>query len=61
MSKKQKTNKKNLRRLEHVVVTAQTLWHLSYICALNGWGIKDIGRAIDEVVKFYVAHHSKEK
>ena len=61
MKKKQKTNKKNLRRLERVVVTAQTLWHLSYICALNGWGIKDIGRAIDEVVRFYVTNHRMEE
>lgn len=57
--KKQKTNKKNLRRLEHCVVTAQTKWHLGYICAFNGWGEKDIGRAIDEVVKFYVSVKGK--
>lgn len=48
-----KQNKKNLRRVS-VIVTAQTLWHLYHICAMNGWGTKDIGRAIDKVVRAYV-------
>ena len=35
------TNKKNLRRVS-VVVTAQTLWHLNKMAAMNGWGEKAI-------------------
>ena len=45
-----KNNKKNLRRVS-VVVTAQTLYHLNHIAALNGWGEKDIGRVIDKLVR----------
>ena len=52
--KTKSTNKKNLRRIS-AVITAQTLWHLYQICAMNGWGAKDIGRAIDAVVKAYCA------
>lgn len=49
-----KTNKKNLRR-RSVVISAQTEWHLREICARNGWGDKDIGRAIDKVMRAYLA------
>ena len=52
--KQPKTNKKNLRRIS-AVITAQTAWHLYQICARNGWGEKDIGRAIDKVVRAYLA------
>ena len=45
------TNKKNLRRVS-VVVTAQTLYHLNHMAAMNGWGEKDIGRVIDKIVRF---------
>lgn len=48
--KHRKTDKKNLRRIS-IVVTAQTLWHLHRLCALNGWGEKDIGRVIDKLVR----------
>ena len=44
------TNKKNLRRIS-VVVTAQTLYHLNLMAAMNGWGEKDIGRVIDKLVR----------
>ena len=44
------TNKKNLRRVS-VVVTTQTLYHLNYLAAMNGWGEKDIGRVIDKLVR----------
>ena len=44
------TNKKNLRRVS-VVVTAQTLYHLNHLAAMNGWGEKDIGRVIDKIVR----------
>lgn len=44
------TNKKNLRRVS-VVVTAQTLYHLNRLAAMNGWGEKDIGRVIDKIVR----------
>lgn len=44
------TDKKNLRRIS-VVVTAQTLWHLNKMAAMNGWGEKDIGRVIDKLVR----------
>ena len=44
------TNKKNLRRVS-VVVTAQTLYHLNHMAAMNGWGEKDIGRVIDKIVR----------
>ena len=44
------TNKKNLRRVS-VVVTAQTLYHLRLLAAMNGWGEKDLGRVIDKVVR----------
>ena len=44
------TNKKNLRRVS-VVVTAQTLYHLNHMAAMNGWGEKDIGRVIDKLVR----------
>jgi hypothetical protein len=43
-------NKKNLRRVS-VVVTAQTLYHLNHLAAMNGWGEKDIGRVIDKIVR----------
>lgn len=56
--KTKKENKKNLRRVS-VVVTAQTLWHLNYICAVNGWGEKDIGRAIDKVMRAYAADNRR--
>ncbi len=46
------TNKKNLRRVS-VVVTAQTLYHLNHMAAMNGWGEKDIGRVIDKVVRIW--------
>ena len=45
-----KNNKKNLRRVS-VVVTAQTLYHLNHIAALNGWGERDLGRVIDKLVR----------
>ncbi len=48
---KKMTNKKNLRRVS-VVVTAQTLYHLNHMAAMNGWGEKDIGRVIDKIVRF---------
>ena len=41
--------KKNLRRRPSPIVTAQTQYHLDAICAANGWGEKDRGRAIDLV------------
>ena len=53
-----KTDKKNLRRIS-VVVTAQTLYHLRWLAAMNGWGEKDIGRVIDKLIRSYresVAH-----
>lgn len=43
-------NKKNLRRVP-VVVTAQTLWHLKRLAAMNGWGEKDLGRVIDKIIR----------
>ena len=43
--------KKNLRRLPPPIVTAQTRYHLYQICAANGWGEKDVGRAIDLVTR----------
>jgi hypothetical protein len=46
------TNKKNLRRIS-IVVTAQTLFHLRWMAAVNGWGEKDIGRVIDKLVRSY--------
>ena len=51
------TNKKNLRRVS-VVVTAQTLYHLNHMAAMNGWGEKDLGRVIDKLVR---ALQSNEK
>ena len=45
-----KTDKKNLRRVS-VVVTAQTLYHLRWLAAMNGWGEKDLGRVIDKLVR----------
>lgn len=47
-----KTKNKNLRRIS-VVVTAQTLYHLRLLAAMNGWGEKDIGRVIDKLVRTY--------
>ena len=46
------TNKKNLRKVS-VVVTAQTLYHLHQMAAMNGWGEKDIGRVIDKMVRVF--------
>ena len=43
--------KKNLRRLPQPIVTAQTQYHLYRICAANGWGEKDVGKAIDLITK----------
>lgn len=47
---RERKDKKNLRRVS-VVVTAQTLYHLNHMAALNGWGEKDIGRVIDKLVR----------
>jgi hypothetical protein len=46
------TNKKNLRKVS-VVVTAQTLYQLHQLAAMNGWGEKDIGRVIDKMVRVF--------
>jgi hypothetical protein len=43
---------KNLRRIS-IVVTAQTLYHLRWLAAINGWGEKDLGRVIDKLVRSY--------
>lgn len=56
--KKPKTNKKNLRRIS-IVVSAQTLWHLHRICAISGYGEKDIGRVIDKLVRNYCIERGK--
>lgn len=53
-------NKKNLRRVS-VVITAQTLWHLNRLCAMNGWGSKDIGRVIDKLVRAYCTNQEVKK
>ena len=45
--------KKNLRRL-NCLVTAQTMWHIDSICAANGWGEKDRGRAVDKMTIAFV-------
>lgn len=45
-------DKKNLRRIS-IVVTAQTLYHLRHMAAVNGWGEKDLGRVIDKVIRTY--------
>ena len=60
MKKKVKTNKKNLRRVS-VVLSAQTVWHLHEMCAMNGWGAKDIGRVIDKLVVAYLAERGGAK
>ena len=53
--------KKNLRRLPPPIVTAQTQYHLYRICAANGWGEKDVGRAIDMVTReFCERRHRNE-
>ena len=41
---------KNLRHV-NVVITAQTLYHLNHLAAMNGWGERDIGRVIDKLVR----------
>lgn len=41
---------KNLRHI-NVVITAQTLYHLNRLAAMNGWGGRDIGRVIDKLVR----------
>ena len=41
-------DKKNLIRVP-MVITKQSHYHLCHICAMNGWGEKDIGRAVDKV------------
>lgn len=51
--------KKNLRR-HSCIFTAQTEGHLLEICAYNGWGQKDIGRAIDVVTKAYRVQRSEK-
>ena len=53
-------NKKNLRRV-NVVITAQTLWHLNRLCAMNGWSGKDIGRVIDKLVRAYCTSREVSK
>ena len=47
-------NKKNLRRIS-VVVTSQTLFHLMAMAAQAGWGVKDLGRIIDKLVRTHQA------
>ena len=41
---------KNLRHV-NVVITAQTLYHLNRLAAMNGWGDRDIGRVLDKIVR----------
>ena len=53
------TNKKNLRRIS-VVVTAQTLYHLNHMAAMNGWGERDIGRVIDKIVRTALAEEKED-
>ena len=57
--KKQKKRqyKSNLRR-HNCIFTAQTEGHLLEICAYEGWGEKDIGRAIDVVTTAYRVQRS---
>ena len=43
---------KNLHHV-NVVITAQTLYHLNRLAAMNGWGERDIGRVIDKLVRGY--------
>lgn len=50
-------NDKNLRRIS-VVVTAQTLYHLRHMAAMNGWGEKDLGRVMDKLVRSWRAEAS---
>ena len=57
---RERKDKKNLRRIS-VVVTAQTLYHLNHMAALNGWGEKDIGRVIDKLVRAARKEISHEK
>lgn len=56
---KKKQYKSNLRR-HNCVITAQSEGHLLEICAYNGWGVKDIGRAIDVVTKAYRVRRNTE-
>ena len=56
---KKKQYKSNLRR-HNCVITAQSEGHLLEICAYNGWGVKDIGRAIDVVTTAYRVRRSTE-
>lgn len=43
-------NKNGIVRLS-VAIKPQTYYHLCRICAYEGWGDKDVGRAIDKVVR----------
>lgn len=52
--KKQRQYKSNLRRI-NIVVTAQTYWHLKEMCAMNGWGEKDVGRVVDKLMAIHCA------
>ena len=54
---KKRQYKSNLRR-HNCIFTAQTEGHLLEICAWNGWGEKDIGKAIDVVTKAYRVQRS---
>lgn len=58
-TQKKRQYKSNLRR-HNCVITAQSEGHLLEICAYNGWGVKDIGRAIDVVTKAYRVQRSTE-
>lgn len=57
---KHKADKKNLRRVS-IVVTAQTLYHLHELCAMSGYGEKDIGRVIDKMVRIYCAEREERR
>lgn len=43
-------DRKNLRRI-NIVITAQSLGHLTAMAAANGWGEKDLGRVVDKLVR----------
>lgn len=45
-------DKKNLVSYK-VVTTKQTRFHLLQLCAMCGWNEKNIGRAIDKVMRAY--------
>lgn len=55
-----KNQNKNLCHI-NATITKQSRYWLNYICAMKGWPERDIGRAIDLLMKTYIRNYELQK